>query len=191
MKGIYSSSSTLVRSVIAITLGAVLVIWPTVVNHVIVRVVGVLFIIPAIVNLIALNFTKKEERSKKSFFTTLLTIAIAIFGLMMILYPKTFEPIFTLVIGIIIFLSGAIQVIGVFKYCIQEKSIWLMVVPFIVMVIGIVAIFTFETLSVLLMTIVGITLIVYGVTEIFNFYKILHIKKLMEPQEDMNKLIED
>ena len=189
MKSIYSPSSTLVRSVIAITLGAVLILWPAQVNAVIVRIIGVLFVIPSIVNLIALSFTKKEEKTKKSFLTTLATTALAIFGLIMIFYPGPFVPIFVLLVGIILFLSGAIQIIGVFKYCIHEKSFWLMLVPFLVLLMGVITIFSFEKISEVLLVIVGITLIVYGISEIFNFYKILHLKKLMQKQEEMNKLI--
>ena len=144
MRLIYSPTSTLSRSLIAIAIGVVLIIWPEKVQELLVTVVGVLLMIPSVITLTPLLFSKNTEDKKQHMLPVLLGTGLAILGLIMILIPETFISLFTLLIGILLFLAGMMQVIGVFNYCRQVRNFWLMLPPFIILVMGVITISNFK-----------------------------------------------
>lgn len=175
MKNLYSYPSALLRSVIAIIVGALLIINPGQSNALIVSIIGVLLMIPFVITIIPLFVVKNDEEAQgKKIMMLLLTVGMAIIGLVMILYPQSFMALFMLFVGILLFLSGTIQIIGLFKFCKINKNYWLMIVPLIVMVAGIVTIILFETISEILFISIGGVLLLYGISEILNYYKLLN-----------------
>lgn len=189
MKSLYSYPSALLRCVISITVGAILIIFPSESKELIVSVIGILLMIPSVVTIIPLFVVKNEEETPaKKIMMLLSTIGMAIIGLIMIIYPQSFVALFMLFIGILLFLSSIIQIIGIFKFCKTNKNYWLMIVPLIVMVTGIVTIVLFETISTILFIVIGGVLLLYGISEMLNYYKLLNdynlsLKKISETIE--------
>ena len=172
MKLIYSPTSTLIRSVIAIAIGVILIIWPEKVKELLVTVVGVLLMIPSVITLTPLLFSKNTEDKKQHMLPVLLGTGLAILGLIMILFPETFISLFTLLIGILLFLAGLMQVIGVFNYCRQTRNFWLMLSPLIILVMGAITISNFKNISNILLIMIGVTTLLYGISEVLNYYKL-------------------
>lgn len=176
MRLIYSPTSTLSRSLIAIAIGVVLIIWPEKVQELLVTVVGVLLMIPSVITLTPLLFSKNTEDKKQQMLPVLVGTGLAILGLIMILIPETFISLFTLLIGILLFLAGMMQVIGVFNYCRQTRNFWLMLPPFIILVMGVITISNFKNISNILLIMIGVTSLLYGISEILNYYKLRSLK---------------
>ena len=172
MKLIYSPTSTLTRSVIAIAIGVILIIWPEKVKELLVTVVGVLLMIPSVITLTPLLFSKNTEDKKQHMLPVLLGTGLAILGLIMILFPETFISLFTLLIGILLFLAGLMQVIGVFNYCRQTRNFWLMLSPLIILIMGAITISNFKNISNILLIMIGVTTLLYGISEVLNYYKL-------------------
>ena len=172
MKLIYSPTSTLTRSIIAIAIGVILIIWPDKVKELLVTVVGLLLMIPSLVALAPLLFAPKNENTKQNILPMIGGVGLAILGLIMILLPETFISLLTLLIGILLFLAGALQVVGVFTYCRQIRSYWLMLTPLIILIMGVVTISNFKNISNILLIMIGATSLLYGIAEILNYYKL-------------------
>ena len=172
MRLIYSPTSTLTRSIIAIAIGVILIIWPDKVKELLVTVVGLLLMIPSLVALAPLLFAPKNENTKQNILPMIGGVGLAILGLIMILLPETFISLLTLLIGILLFLAGALQVVGVFTYCRQIRSYWLMLTPLIILIMGVVTISNFKNISNILLIMIGATSLLYGIAEILNYYKL-------------------
>ena len=172
MRLIYSPASTLSRSLIAIAIGVVLIIWPEKVQELLVTVVGVLLMIPSVITLTPLLFSRNNENKKQQMLPVLVGTGLAILGLIMILIPETFISLFTLLIGILLFLAGLMQVIALFNYCRQTRNFWLMLPPFIILVMGVITISNFKNISNILLIMIGVTSLLYGISEILNYYKL-------------------
>ena len=172
MKVIYSPTSTLSRSIIAIAIGVILIIWPDKVKELLVTIVGILLMIPSVITLAPLLFRTKSENTTQNIIPTIVGTGLAILGLIMILFPETFISLFTLLIGILLFLAGLMQVMGIYKYCLQTRNYWLMLTPFIILIMGVVTILNFKNISNILLITIGVTSLLYGVSEILNYYKI-------------------
>ena len=176
MKLIYSPSSTLIRSVIALVLGAVLVIWPEKVKEVLVTIVGVLLIIPSVITLMAMLLEKKKGYDKRQIMTIILGGAMAILGIIMVLFPDKFINLFTLLFGIILFLAGVLQVVGVYNYCKQTKNYYLIIVPLIILAVGVITIVNYANIPNVLLIIIWVAALLYGVSEILNYYKLKNLE---------------
>lgn len=172
MRLIYSPASTLSRSLIAIAIGVVLIIWPEKVQELLVTVVGVLLMIPSVITLTPLLFSRNNENKKQQMLPVLVGTGLAILGLIMILIPETFISLFTLLIGILLFLAGLMQVIALFNYCRQARNFWLMLTPLIILIMGVVTISNFKNISNILLIMIGVTSLLYGISEILNYYKL-------------------
>ena len=172
MKLIYSPTSTLSRSLIAIAIGVILIVWPEKVKELLVTVVGVLLMIPSLVSLVPLLFVRKNENTKQNIMPMIGGTGLAILGLIMILLPETFISLLTLLIGILLFLAGVLQVVGVFKYCRQTRNYWLMLTPLMILIMGVVTISNFKNISNILLIMIGATSMLYGIAEILNYYKL-------------------
>ena len=170
MKIIYSPTSTLSRSLIAIAIGIILIVWPDKVKELLVTVVGVLLMIPSLVAFLPTLFASKNV--KQNILPMIGGTGLAILGLIMILFPETFISLLTLMIGILLFLAGMLQIVGIFKYCRQTSSYWLMLTPAIILIMGVVTISNFKNISNILLIIIGVTSLLYGISEVLNYYKI-------------------
>ncbi|MBE6298997.1 MAG: DUF308 domain-containing protein [Bacteroidales bacterium] len=172
MKQIYTPTSTIIRSIVAILIGTIMVIWPDKVNSLIISVIGAIIILPTIIALFAFLFAKTEEEKKKSKTTVLVSLGSAVLGLIMLLYPARFVSLFTLFVGIVLLFAGVIQIIGVFKYSIQTKSYWMLITPFAVLATGVITVVYFNNITNMLLILIGVILLLYGVSELFNYFKL-------------------
>ena len=172
MKTIYSPTSTLARSIIAIAIGVVLIIWPEKVKELLVIITGILLLIPSLIILTPYLFSKKAENKKQSIVPITTGVSTAVFGLIMILYPEAFVSLFTLLIGIMLTLAGITQVVGVYKYSLQTKNYWMMTPSLIILIVGVITILNFKNISNVLLIIVGVTSLLYGISDILNYYKL-------------------
>ena len=174
MKTIYSPTSTLARSIIAIAIGVVLIIWPEKVKELLVTITGILLLIPSLIILTPYLFSKKtqNETQKQTIVPITAGVSTAVFGLIMILYPEAFVSLFTLIIGIMLTLAGITQVVGIYKYSLQAKNYWIMTPSLIILMVGVVTILNFKNISNILLIIIGVTSLLYGLSEVLNYYKI-------------------
>ena len=172
MKTIYSPTSTLARSIIAIAIGVVLIIWPEKVKELLVTITGILLLIPSLIILTPYLFSKKTQNEKQTIVPITAGVSTAVFGLRMILYPEAFVSLFTIIIGIMLTLAGITQVVGIYKYSLQAKNYWIMTPSLIILMVGVVTILNFKNISNILLIIIGVTSLLYGLSEVLNYYKI-------------------
>lgn len=176
MKVIYSPLSTLTRSVISLLLGFVLVIWPEQVNSTIITILGIILLLPFVGALLAKFLRKKDEAKAYDVLPIIGGGGSAVLGILMIIMPNTFTSLLALFIGIMLFFAGITQIIGVFTYCRVAKSFWLMLLPLITMGVGLYAITNFTEMAKTLWIILGVMIILYGVSEILNYFKVNSIE---------------
>ncbi|MBR4119816.1 MAG: DUF308 domain-containing protein [Bacteroidales bacterium] len=172
MKRIYTPTSTIIRCIVAILIGVIMVIWPDKVNSLIITAIGVIIMLPTIIAILAYIFAKTEEAKKKSKTTIFVSLGSAVLGLIMVLYPARFVSLFTLFVGIVLLLAGVIQIVGVLKYSIQTKSYWMLITPLAVLATGVITVVYFNNITNMLLILIGVILLLYGVSELLNYLKL-------------------
>ena len=196
MQIVYTSTNfkgSLFRSVLAIILGLVLVIWPGTALRYIIMFIGVIFLITGIIAFV-LSSKYREERSRS--FAPMSGVGSILLGLLLLCLPTTFEKVFIFLLGFILVVTA----IGEFVTLFTARQ-WGPVspvrylFPVLILIAGIVVLFDPFTVAESVLILFGITAIFYGVTDILNKYSIRKMRKVNEEKEriiaDNGQEIED
>ena len=85
-------NSGLLRSIFALALGIVLIIWPELTITYLVMTIGVLFIVPGIISLLS-YFTRKRDQLKSSIIYPIESAGSIFFGIWLLIMPGFFVNI--------------------------------------------------------------------------------------------------
>ena len=169
---------SLVRIVCALIIGLVLVLWPDVAVQYLVITLGVLFLIPGLISLISYFGSKPEEGVSRRF--PIEGTGSLLFGLWLIIMPAFFADV--------LILGGVQQIASLSmarRWTIVPGAFY--VVPSLILLAGIVALFNPTGARNTAFMIIGISSLVYAVSELINWFKFTRRK----PQKPVSDDIED
>lgn len=157
------------RTIAAIIIGAILLSSPKNAILYVVIAIGVLFIILGVISLISYFSSQRDKRSKVLLF--LLTGIISVlFGITLVSAPHFFVSVLMYILGILLLLGGMEQVIALVRT--QKRtpvSAGFYIIPLLIMLIGFIVLLNpFQTAETLFV-IIGITCLIYGITECVNW----------------------
>ena len=161
MKGI---SNSFLRTICALIIGLVLVMFPNEAGDYFVITIGVVFLIPALLSIIGYFAMSAEERRR-------LPIGSLLFGLWLIIMPGFFADLLTFVLGFILVLGGVQQIASL-----SAARRWMPVrvgfyiIPVLILIAGLVALFNPTGVRSTAFIIIGISSIVYAVSELINWF---------------------
>ena len=154
MKGI---SNSFLRTICALIIGLVLVMFPNEAGDYFVITIGVVFLIPALLSIIGYFAMSAEERRR----LPIEGIGSLLFGLWLIIMPGFFADLLTFVLGFILVLGGVQQIASL-----SAARRWMPVrVGFYI-----IALFNPTGVRSTAFIIIGITSIVYAVSELINWF---------------------
>lgn len=163
MKGI---SFTLIRTIFALIIGLVIVLWPnTAINYLIIT-IGVLFLIPSIMS--GINYLANKSKHDTRF--PLEGVGSGLFGLFLIIMPQLFANMLTVVLGIAVMLGGIQQVFSLTRARRWNKvPLFLFIIPVLILLAGLYVIVNPNDARATGLMVIGITAIVYAIFEIINW----------------------
>lgn len=177
------------KSIVALLVGLVLVIWPGFIKQYIIIILGAL-ILAIGVTAIILSYTGKWKHEKVPLLLLNSIVDIA-FGLVLLIFPNFFAKLLMFVFGIILLVFGLGELINLAR---TQKLIhiqwWLYIGPAITTILGIVLFFFPNQSGNLLFIIFGITTLVYAVSEFISTYIIRSKMKEYEENEKKEKVSE-
>ena len=161
---------SLVRILFALIVGLILIIWPDVAVNYLVITVGILFLIPGIISIIGYIASRPRETAGVRF--PIEGIGSIFFGLWLIIMPNFFANILMYVLGFILILAGIWQLASL---NIARKQMRVpggfFVVPFLILLMGVIVIFFPADIRNTTFIIIGITCLVYAINEFVNYIK--------------------
>lgn len=164
-------NSGLLRSIFALALGIVLIIWPELTITYLVMTIGVLFIVPGIISLLS-YFTQKIDQLKSSIIYPIESAGSILFGIWLFIMPGFFVNILMYIFGALLLIAGIHQLINLIivrKWSIVPWPFYIM--PLLVLAAGIIIlIYPFEVVTNTFIVFGG-TAIFYGVCELINWFR--------------------
>lgn len=163
---------SLLRTICAFVIGLVLVMWPNDAVRYLVITIGVMFLIPGIISVIGYFFLRSDEGEKHRF--PVEGIGSFLFGLWLVMMPDFFTNILMFILGFILIMGGVHQIASL-----ARARRWVRVpmafyvVPSLVLLAGIVVLFNPTGAIRTTFLIIGITSMVYAVSELVNWIKFL------------------
>lgn len=158
------------RSVFSVAIGLLLVFWPeTAINYLVIT-IGVLFLIPGLISLIA-YFTRKRNE-EESYVFPIAGLGSSLFGLWLMIMPGFFVTILMYILGFILVLGGIQQIVSLVSARKWHRvAIGYYVIPVFVLIAGLIVLFNPFTVASAAFIMLGVSSIVYGLSELFNGIK--------------------
>lgn len=180
----------LIRILFAIVIGLVLVIWPDAAASYIVITVGVAFLIPGIISLFGFFARKKSEGDPEPRFP-IEGVGSLLFGLWLILMPDFFADVLMFLLGFILIMGGVQQIASL-----STARHWMPVpgafylIPSLILIAGVVALFNPTGVRNTAFIIIGISSLVYSLSELINWFKFMR-RRPKTPISHLDDEIED
>lgn len=165
-----SMNYSLIRALCALVIGLVLVLWPDAAVSYIVITVGVLFLIPGVMTLFGYFGTKTKAGVSRRF--PVEGVGSLLFGLWLIMMPDFFADVLMFLLGFILILGGVQQIASL-----ALARRWMMVpgafyvVPSFILIAGVIALFNPTGTRNTAFMIIGISSLVYAISELINWFK--------------------
>lgn len=165
-----SMNYSLIRTVCALVIGLVLVLWPDAAAQYIVITIGVLFLIPGFISIIGYFGIKSEPGVPRRF--PIEGVGSLLFGLWLVVMPDFFADVLMFILGFILILGGVQQIASlvVARRWIRVSGVFY-IVPILILIAGIVALFNPTGARNTAFVIIGVSSLVYALSELVNWFK--------------------
>ncbi len=165
-----SLNYSVIRMLFALVIGLVLVLWPDAATDYIVITIGVAFLIPGVISLLG-HFTAKPVEGKSHRFPVE-GVGSTLFGLWLIITPDFFADLLMFLLGFILIMGGVYQLASlaaVRRWAPVPAGFYLL--PSLILIAGIVALFNPTGVRNTALIIIGISSLVYALTELINWIR--------------------
>lgn len=159
------------RSIFALVLGILLVVWPEVAINYLVITIGVLFLVPGLVTLIG-YFARNKKDGEETRVFPVAGIGSLLFGFWLMIMPSFFVNILMYILGFILVLGGIQQIaslVSAKKWTYVPFGFY--IVPVLLLISGIIVLVNPFSVASAAFIMLGICSIVYGLSELFNGFR--------------------
>lgn len=163
-------NNAVLRSIFAILLGLVLILWPETAIHYLVMTIGALFMVPGIISLI--NYLSRDKRESSYTMFPVDSIGSLLLGSWLILMPGFFVDILMYLLGAVLIIAGLQQIISLFharKWSTVPVGFYLL--PTLILITGGMIIYNPAAIAANTFIIFGVAMLIYGINELINWYK--------------------
>lgn len=170
MKGL---SYSFLRIICALVIGLVLVMFPDQASDYFVITIGVIFLVPSLISIIGYYAQGAEVRRR----FPIEGIGSLLFGLWLVIMPGFFADLLTFVLGFILVMGGVQQIaslVAARKWILVPGGFY--VVPVLILIAGLVALFNPTGVRSTAFIIIGVTSLVYAVSELINWFKFTRLR---------------
>lgn len=161
---------SLIRMLCALIIGLVLVLWPDAAANYIVITIGVLFLIPGLI--VLFGYFGARPLEGKSIRFPIEGVGSLLFGLWLVAMPDFFADVLMFLLGFILMLGGVQQIASL-----TVARRWMRVpagfyiVPVLILLAGLTSLFNPTNARNTVFIIIGISSIIYAVSELINWFK--------------------
>lgn len=165
-----SMNNMTLRIVFALILGVVLMVWPESALLYLVVTIGILFLLAGLISLVA--YWARDKRLYPSVRFPLDGAGSVLFGLVLIVMPSFFVHVLMYLLGFLLMLAGGAQISALMsarKW--TEVPFGFYIVPILILLAGLLVLFNPFTIASTAFMLLGITSVVYGLSEFINYMK--------------------
>lgn len=166
-----SLNSSILRSLFAVVLGLILVLWPEVAITYLVITIGICFMIPGVFTLLH-HFTRKKVEGEPSPMFPLEGAGSILFGACLVAMPGLFVNILMYLLGAILVVAGGQQVASLIAARKWNRVPWgFYIIPILILITGIMILAYPFGAAANTFVIFGVACLIYGLSELINWYK--------------------
>lgn len=164
-------NNSIIRSLFAIVLGLVLVMWPDTAIIYLVMTIGILFILPGVFSVLH-YFTRDKNEAGASRMFPVEGAGSILFGAWLVITPAFFVNILMYILGALLVIAGLQQMLALISFRKGQVVPWgFYILPLLILITGITILaYPFDAAA-NTFVIFGVASIFYGAFELLNWYK--------------------
>lgn len=156
-----------IRGSLVALVGALLIAFNEGVMPLLVRLLGVVFFLPALVPLVNMFVVRKGAMSFSLYLMAIINIGSIIFGAWLMLFPVAFIELFVTLLAVVLLCLSLLQVYGAISLYVSKKSrLGLLVMPLLLTLISIYVLFNPFSVVSTATVVIGACLVVSGISDI-------------------------
>lgn len=161
---------SLIRTLCALAVGLVLVLWPDAAASYIVIAVGALFLIPGVIAMIG-YFVARSGKGVSSPRFPIEGVGSLLFGLWLVVMPDFFADVLMFLLGFILMLGGVQQIASL-----SLARRWMRVpagyyvIPVLILIAGLISLFNPTGARNTVFLVIGVGSMIYAATELMNWF---------------------
>lgn len=166
-----SLNSSILRCVFALLLGLVLVLWPEAAVTYLVITIGICFILPGVFTLLG-YFTRERVEGQPSPMFPIDGAGSILFGAWLVIMPQFFVSILMYILGALLVIAGIQQVLSLIaarKWSLVPFGFY--IIPLLILITGVMILAYPFGAATNTFVIFGAACLVYGISELINWYK--------------------
>ena len=176
---------SVVRGICAVLMGVLLVAWPEAAIVYLVIAIGAMFFVPSLFSLVG-YFTKGRQEGAMF---PIVSIGSLLFGLCLMVSPAFFVGILMYVLGAVLVFAGISQILQLFNArSWTQVAVGYYIMPVLILLAGLVVLLNPFAAAAIPFIILGVSSIVYGITDIIN---LIRFRKKDEKKEENSVVIEE
>jgi len=179
MQIIFTSTSykrTVVKSIVAIVLGLILVIWPTEVLNNIVKIIGGVFFVAGLVSFLV-SYRERDERAAMGL-TSFNGFGSMLLGVLLFFMADFFTSMLMYLLGFLLAVAGVGQLVMLISARrLGMQSLVVYIFPVLLLIAGVVVFVNPFQAKESIITLFGVMSIFYGITDLINRRKINRLQK--------------
>lgn len=180
-------NGSFLRAACALVVGLVLVMFPEQAGEYLVITVGILFLLPSIISIVAFMACDADSRPR----FPLEAIGSLLFGLCLIILPGFFANLMTFVLGFILLMGGVQQTVSLMlSRRLMAVPLGWFVVPVLILIAGLVAVFNPLGVRSTAFVIIGIGCLVYALMELLTWFSFTRRRAKIMAQKELAKVKE-
>lgn len=164
-------NNSILRSIFAVILGLVLVLWPEAAVTYLVITIGICFILPGVFTLLN-YFTRQKIEGESSPMFPIEGAGSILFGAWLVIMPAFFVSILMYILGALLVIAGIQQIVmlaSARKWSVVPAGFYVM--PVLILLTGVMILAYPFSAATNTFVIFGIACILYGINELINWYK--------------------
>lgn len=178
-------NASILRSLFAVILGFVLVLWPETAIIYLVITIGILFILPGVFSVLH-YFTRDKSDEASSRMFPVEGAGSILFGAWLVITPGFFVNILMYILGALLVIAGIQQMVALISFRKWQMVPWgFYLVPVLILVTGVTILAYPFGAAANTFVIFGVASIFYGSFELLNWYKFQKDQKNRENQENI------
>ncbi|GHU98534.1 hypothetical protein FACS1894159_01130 [Bacteroidia bacterium] len=161
------SSAYIWRAVLSIALGLALVVWPSFTADYIIVIIGALLLLTGFVATIV-YYSERGGKKQVGLGFPIGGLLYLVGGILLVAMPGVFRSILVMVLGILLIFAAADQIYILIQLSRRGMKVspWRYLSPALIGIVGIIMVVNPQRSLETMLTVFGVTLIVYGITDL-------------------------
>ena len=173
----------IIFDIVLIALGVVLIVWPVDAALMLTRIVGIVILVLAIVEIVVFAMSKSKEAME--YVLLVISVLMAAVGIWLIVNPDWLVQFFNILFGVILGVYGLFGVFSSVGYGRKSGGLWWIGLILSIIAIAMAVLIFMNPFATpkMLMIIIGASLVLGGVAGIYNRIRIRKVRKVLVIQK--------